>query len=78
MVAMLAGWTMGLQSLSRAYMVSTYLLLGVQVAYANLASAHLRPRRVLTMWDRPNLLRLVTCSAMVFVGFNVFVQVMAR
>ncbi|MFM9965926.1 MAG: O-antigen ligase family protein [Planctomycetaceae bacterium] len=77
-VAMLVGWTMGLQSLSRAYVVSTYLMLGTQVSYLNLASAHLHPRRLLVSWDRPHLLRLATCSAAVFLAFNVFVVVVTK
>ena len=77
-VAMLVGWTMGLQSLSRAYVVSTYLMLGTQVAYMNLASAHLHPRRLLVSWDRGHLCRLAACSAMVFVGFNVFVMIISK
>jgi hypothetical protein len=77
-VAMLVGWTMGLQSLSRAYVVSTYLMLGTQVAYLNLASAHLQPRRLLVSWDRGHLCRLAACSAAVFVAFNVFVVVISK
>ena len=77
-VAMLVGWTLGLQSLSRAYVVSTYLMLGTQVAYANLAGAHLQPRRLLAMWDRGHLVRLAVCSAVVFLAFNVFVLVASR
>lgn len=77
-VAMLAGWTMGLQSLSRAYVVSTYLMLGTQVAYMNLASAHLHPRRLIVSWDRGHLWRLAACSAAVFVAFNVFVVVITK
>lgn len=77
-VAMLVGWTLGLQSLSRAYVVSTYLMLGTQVAYANLAGAHLEPRRLLATWDRGHLLRLAVCSAVVFLAFNVFVLVASR
>ena len=53
----LVGWTIGLQSLSRAYVVSTYLMLGIQVAYANLAGLHLQPRRLLATWDRGHLVR---------------------
>ena len=74
-VAMLAGWTMGLQSLSRAYEISTYMMLATQVVYLNLAGAHLHPRRLLVKWDRPHALQLVACSAMLFVAFNVFVTV---
>ena len=77
-VAMLIGWTLGLQSLSRAYVVSTYLMLGTQVAYANLAGAHLQPRRLLASWDRAHLFRLAACSAVVFLAFNVFVLVASR
>lgn len=77
-VAMLVGWTVGLQSLSRAYVVSTYLMLGTQVAYANLVGAHLQPRRLLAVWDRSHVVRLATCSALVFVAFNVFVLVASR
>ena len=77
-VAMMVGWTLGLQSLSRAYVVSTYLMLGTQVAYANLAGAHLLPRRLLACWDRQHLVRLAACSAAVFLAFNVFVLVASR
>jgi len=76
-VAMLAGWTMSLQSLSRVYVVSTYLMLGVQVAYANLVTIHLEPRRLVTSWDRSHLIRLAVCSVLVFGFFNVFVVVFA-
>lgn len=77
-VAVLVGWTLGLQSLSRAYVVSTYLMLGTQVAYANLAGAHLQPRRLLATWDRRHLVQLSACSAAVFLAFNVFVLVASR
>lgn len=77
-VAMFVGWTLGLQSLSRSYIVSTYLMLGTQVAYVNLAGAHLQPRRLLSAWDRGHLIRLSACSAVVFLAFNVFVLVAAR
>ena len=76
-VAMFAGWTMSLQSLSRVYIVSTYLMLGVQVAYLNLVTMHLEPRRLVTSWDRSHLLRLAACSLLVFGFFNVFVIVFA-
>ena len=77
-VAMLVGWTLGLQSLSRAYAVSTYLMLGTQVAYVNLAGDRLEPRRLLATWDRGHLVRLAVCSLLVFLGFNVFVLVASR
>lgn len=75
-VAMLAGWTMSLQSLSRVYIVSTYLMLGVQVAYSNLMTVF-EPRQLITSWDRSHLLRLGACSVLVFAFFNVFVVVFA-
>ena len=78
MAAMLAAWTMGLLSLSRAYTVSTYVMLGIQVAFANLAGRHLVEQRVLAMWDKPHLERLLGCSAVVFLGFNFFVEIFAR
>ena len=77
-MAMLASWTMGLQALSRVYAVPTYLILGIQGAFANLAGAHLQPRRLLTSWDRSHLLRLLACSTVMFVGFNVFVLMFKR
>ncbi len=78
LVAILAAWTMGLQSLSRTYALATYLMLGIQVAYANLAGAHLFPRQPVVAWDRSHLFQLAVLSVMMFVSFNVFIIVLAR
>ena len=77
-VAILAAWTMGLQSLSHTYSLATYLMLGIQVVFANLAGAHLQPRQLVVTWDRSHLFRLAALSVTVFVGFNVFIIVLAR
>lgn len=77
-VAMLAGWTFGLQGLSRAYIVSTYLMLGTIVAYLNIAGWHLQPRRLLVTWDRGHVWRLAGCSAALFLALNAVVIVLGR
>lgn len=76
--AMLAGWTFGLQGLSRTYIVSTYLMLGTIVAYLNIAAWHLQPRRLLVSWDRGHVWRLAGCSAALFVVLNAVVMVVGR
>lgn len=77
MAAIGTGWTVGLQSLSRCYQVSTLLILSLLAAYLNLASWNLEPRRLLVRWDRFHVRRLVLASLVVFAMFNVFVRVVA-
>ena len=77
-VALLAGWTTALCSLSRCYAVPTYLVLGTCAAYLNLVWIHTESGEPLVIWDRGHLFRLVSASACAFAGLYVFTAIMAR
>ena len=78
LAAMLLGWSIGLMSLSRCYVVPTYLLLATVTAYSNLVAGDLTPPRPLVRWDRHHIGRLVCCSAVWFMGLFLFTKLMAR
>ncbi len=68
----LAGWCMSMFSLSRCYVVPTFLVLGLQAAYLNLVWIHTASARPLLIWDRWELLRLTGVSACTFTGLYLF------
>ena len=76
--AMLAGYCTGLLTLSRCYVVPTYLIIGIGAVYLNLAGALGSPRRLLVWWDRRHVQQLAAGSATLFVSLFVFVKVFAR
>lgn len=78
LAAVLAGWCTGMLSLSRCYVVPTYLVLGTVAAYVNLAAPYLRPRRLPVQWDRRHAVCMLGGSAALFVSINVFVALFAR
>lgn len=75
--ALLAGWGTAMLSLSRCYVMPTFLTFGTVAAYLNLAGYYLHARRPLVVWNRELLLRLSGCSAVALVGLFVFVKVFA-
>ena len=75
--AMLAGWCMSMMSLSRCYVVPTFLVLGVAAAYCNLVWIHTQAGQPLVLWNRGQLMRLAGASGLTFVGFYVFTMVAA-
>ena len=77
-VAMLVGWGTSLFSLSRCYVVPTYLVFGICSAYLNLVWIHTQSGEPLIIWNRNYLFRLTACSAATFVGLYVFTAIMAR
>ena len=76
--AMLIGWGTGLMSLSRCYVVPTYLVIGSVAAYANLVSRNLRPPRPIVYWDKKHVGVLIAASALFFVCIYLFVKIVAR
>lgn len=78
LVALLTGWATALFSLSRCYVVPTYLVLGTCAAYLNLIWIHTESGEPLVIWNRGHLLRLVSASACTFTGLYVFTALMAR
>jgi len=64
-------------SLSRCYVVPTYLVFGMAASYLNLVTAHRRPLRLLVCWDRWHITRLAAGSAALFTICVLFVKVFA-
>jgi O-antigen ligase len=71
-VAAVAGYAAGLISLSRAYTVPTYLVVGIAAAYLNLC-----PGRPVTRLNATMVLRLATASVLFLMATNIFVRVMS-
>lgn len=77
-VALLVGWGTAIFSLSRCYVVPTYLVLGICAAYLNLVWIHTKSGEPLVIWNRGHLFRLVSASACTFTGLYVLTALMAR
>lgn len=77
-VSLLVGWATALFSLSRCYVVPTYLVFGTCAAYLNLVWIHTESGEPLVVWDRFHLFRLVSASACTFAGLYVLTALMAR
>lgn len=75
--ALLAGWCMSMTSLSRCYVVPTFMVVGIAAAYLNLVWIHTTAGKPLVLWSRPQFLRLAGASALTFIGFYVFTMVAA-
>ncbi len=78
MAALLTGWGVGLLSLSRCYVVPTYLILGLAACYLDMAGRNLKPARPLVWWDRRHAWRLATTSMGFLFSLFVVVLVFAR
>lgn len=77
-MALLAGWITALFSLSRCYVVPTYLVLGSCAAFLNITWIHLEAGAPLVIWNRGHFFRLVSASACTFAGLYVFTAILAR
>lgn len=75
--ALLAGWCTSMMSLSRPYVVPTFLVLGVAAAYLNLVWIHTPQGQPLVLWGRKQFWRLAGASAATFVGFYLFTIIAA-
>jgi hypothetical protein len=78
MVALLVGWATALFSLSRCYVVPTYLVFGICAAYSNLVWIHTNSGEPLVIWNRGHLLRLYSASAATFAGLYLLTAYMTR
>lgn len=78
MAAILAGWGVGLFSLSRCYVVPTYMVIGMAASFISLAGPRLAPACRLIAWNKTHVQRLVVCSGMLLAFLYVFVKVFAR
>jgi hypothetical protein len=75
--ALLAGWCMSMTSLSRSYVVPTFMVIGIAAAYLNLVWIHTPAGKPLVLWNRSQFWRLAGASALTFVGFYVFTMLAA-
>lgn len=76
--AILAAWCGGMMSLSRCYVVPTYMIVGASAAYLNLAGASLAKPTPVIYWNKQHLIRLAGVSLGMFVAFFVFVRIFAN
>lgn len=68
LAGVLAGWCMSMFSLSRCYVVPTFLVLGMMSAYLNLVWIHTPSGRPLVLWNPDTALKLTIASAFTFVS----------
>ncbi|MDB5391484.1 MAG: O-antigen polymerase [Planctomycetaceae bacterium] len=78
LAAILAGWSVGLFSLSRCYVVPTYMVIGMASSFIALAGPRLQPACWLIAWDKAHVQKLVVASAGLLAFLYVFVKVFAR
>ena len=78
LLALLTGWSVGMMSLSRAYVVPTYMVVGIASAYLTICNHQFSPPRALMLWNRKLVHRLVAASLAFFAMIYVFVILIAR
>ena len=76
--AVLVGWCMGMMSLSRCYVVPTYMVAAIGAVYVNLVRAHVKPVSLLVRWDLTNVIRLATSSAALFLSLFILTIAIAN
>ena len=70
LIAMIAGYAMGIFSLSRNYIVPTYMIFGIVAAYQRVAMNPERPRS--TVWTKISASDCCMASVSVLVAIKVF------
>lgn len=76
--ALVAGWCTSIFSLSRCYVVPTYLMIGTCATYLNLVWIHTASGEPLVIWSRLHAIRLAVASGTAFVGLYLFTAIMSR
>ncbi|MAX37844.1 O-antigen ligase family protein [Gimesia sp.] len=76
--AILAAWCGGMMSLSRCYVVPTYMVVGVCASYLNLAGASLARPTPLVYWNKQHVIYLIGVSMGMFIAFLIFVRIFAH
>lgn len=77
MLAVLAGYSTSMLSLSRCYVPTTYLVVGTLAAFIQLLTICQPTPQLFVRWDKAHRRLLCLASVFVFVGLYVFVRVMA-
>ena len=78
LAGILTGWGVGLFSLSRCYVVPTYMVIGMAASFIALAGPRLATACRLIAWNKQHVQKLVMGSAGLLVFLYVFVKVFAR
>ncbi len=78
LAGILAGWGVGLFTLSRCYVVPTYMVFGMAASFIALAGPRLNPPCWLVAWNRPHVDKLIFFSIGLLGFLYVFVKVFAR
>lgn len=78
LAGILAGWGVGMFSLSRCYVVPTYMVIGMAASFIALAGPHLTRACWLIAWNKEHIQKLLVSSACLLVFLYVFVKVFAR
>lgn len=78
MTAILAGWCIGMCSLSRCYVEPTYMIAGMATCYFNLVGLYQFEPKPIIVWNKVAAQRMIAGSFVVFVGAFVFVKLFAR
>lgn len=78
LAGILAGWGVGLFSLSRCYVVPTYMVIGMAACFIALAGPQLTNACWLVAWNRQHVQKLVISSIGLLSFLYVFVKVFAR
>ncbi|WP_417377781.1 O-antigen ligase family protein [Gimesia sp.] len=76
--AILAAWCGGMMSLSRCYVVPTYMVVGISAAYLNLAGASLARPTPLVYWNKQHVIYLLGVSMGMLIAFLIFVRIFAH
>lgn len=77
-IALLAGWGTSLYSLSRCYVIPTYLVFGICAAYLNLIWIHTRSGEPLVICKRSHAVWLYSSSACAFVSLYLVTRLLSR
>lgn len=78
LAAVLTGWAVGIFSLSRCYVVPTYMVLGLMSTYLALLGPRMQPACWVLVLNKVHVQRLVAASLGLFVFLYAFIKVFAR
>jgi hypothetical protein len=76
--AIMAEWAMGICALSRCYVPSTYMVVGLGAAFVNMVGFYRPAPRPLLVLNRQVGMIWLACSGMLLVGIYVFIRLFVR
>lgn len=76
--ALLAGWCMGMVSLSRCYVVPTFVVVAIAASFLNLVQQHSIVNGRILRWNAGNSVRLISGSVCTLMAAFLFVRLFAN